>query len=162
MNKQLNPTTVAPPFSRYSLGVETPLGARWLTVSGQVGVRPDGALAEGFEAQYEQALRNVLAVVAAAGMKAGDIVKLTTFMLDGADVPKAREIRLRLMGDAAPASTLVLVAGLASPAWLVEIEAVAAKAVAAPKPAARKAPARKVGVRKAAPKAKAKRKSGRR
>lgn len=143
MSKQLNPKTVAAPFSRYSQGVVTDPGARWLHVSGQVGVRPDGSLAEGFEAQYEQALKNVIAVVAAAGMKVGDIVKLVTYMLEGGEVAKARAIRLALMGDAAPASTLVLVAGLASPAWLVEIEAIAAKAVPAAKAAARKPAARK-------------------
>lgn len=148
MNKQLNPGTVAPPFSRYSQGVVTDPGARWLHVSGQVGVRPDGSLAEGFEAQYEQALKNVLAVVQAAGMKTGDIVKLVTYMMDGSQVPKARGIRLSLMGDAAPASTLVLVAGLASPAWLVEIEAIAAKASPATKAAAKKPAARKAAPRK--------------
>jgi enamine deaminase RidA (YjgF/YER057c/UK114 family) len=148
MNKLLNPKTVAPPFSRYSQGVATDPGARWLHVSGQVGVRPDGSLAEGFEAQYEQALKNVLAVVQAAGMKTGDIVKLVTYMLPGGEVAKARAIRLALMGDAAPASTLVLVAGLASAAWLVEIEAIAAKAVPAAKPAARKPTARKAAPKK--------------
>jgi len=148
MNKPHNPATAPAPFSRYSQGVETGAGARWLTVSGQVGVRLDGTVVEGFEGQYEQALKNVLAVVEAAGMKAGDIVKLTTFMMDGSKIANARAIRQGLIGEAAPASTLVLVAGLASPAWLVEIEAIAAKAVPAAKaakagPAARKRAAKK-------------------
>jgi enamine deaminase RidA (YjgF/YER057c/UK114 family) len=37
MLRSYNPDAVAPPFSRYSHAVETPAGARWLHVSGQVG-----------------------------------------------------------------------------------------------------------------------------
>src|SRR5438876_559996 len=44
MLKPINPPTIAPPFSRYSQAVEVPAGLRWLHISGQVGVRPDGTL----------------------------------------------------------------------------------------------------------------------
>ena len=46
MLKTYDPQTVAPPFSRYSHGVEAPTGARWLYISGQVGVTPEGKVAE--------------------------------------------------------------------------------------------------------------------
>jgi 2-iminobutanoate/2-iminopropanoate deaminase len=126
MLKRHNPTTVAPPFSRYSHGVAAPANARWLHVSGQVGVTPEGKVADGAEAQIEQAWRNVLSVLAAAGMGPHDLVKVTTFLIDRADLPMARAVRDRMLEGAAPASTLIFVAGLASPDWLVEVEAIAA------------------------------------
>ncbi|HEX6112286.1 MAG TPA: RidA family protein [Geminicoccaceae bacterium] len=126
MLKTYNPQTVAPPFSRYSHGVEVSAGARWLYISGQVGVTPEGKVAEGAAAQIEQAWRNVLSVLEAAGMGPRDLVKVTTFLINRADLPTARTVRDRMLQGAAPASTLLFVAGLASPEWLVEIEAIAA------------------------------------
>jgi 2-iminobutanoate/2-iminopropanoate deaminase len=126
MLERYNPKAVAPPFSRYSHGVEAPANARWLYVSGQVGVTPEGKVAEGAAAQIEQAWRNVLSVLETAGMGPRDLVKVTTFLIDRADLPAARAIRDRMLQGAEPASTLLFVAGLASPDWQVEIEAVAA------------------------------------
>jgi 2-iminobutanoate/2-iminopropanoate deaminase len=127
MLKRHNPTTVAPPFSRYSHGVAAPANARWLHVSGQVGVTtPEGKVADGAEAQIEQAWRNVLSVLAAAGMGPRDLVKVTVFLVDRAHLQLLRDIRDRMLEGAAPASTLIFVAGLASPDWLVEVEAIAA------------------------------------
>jgi enamine deaminase RidA (YjgF/YER057c/UK114 family) len=68
MLKKHNPGGMAPAFSRYSLGVEAPPEVRWLFVSGQVGVGPNGALAEGPEAQMETAWRNILRILESAGM----------------------------------------------------------------------------------------------
>jgi 2-iminobutanoate/2-iminopropanoate deaminase len=128
MLKQYIPKTVAPPFSRYSHGIEAPAGGRWLHVSGQVGVSPEGKVLDGAEAQIEQAWRNVLSVLEAAGMGPRDLVKVTTFLINRADLPTARAVRDRMLQGAEPASTLIFVAGLASPEWQVEIEAIAAKA----------------------------------
>ena len=126
MLKHHNPKAVAPPFSRYSHGVEAPATARWLHVSGQVGVTPEGKVAQGAEAQIEQAWRNVLGVLAAAGMEARDLVKVTTYLVNRTDLATARATRDRMLQGAERASTLIFVAGLASPDWLVEIEAIAA------------------------------------
>ena len=126
MLKHHNPETIAPAFSRYSLGVEAPAGARWLHVSGQVGVRPDGALVHGAEGQIEAAWSNVLAVLASAGMGPHDLVKVTTYLTRAEDTGRVRQIRDRMLAGAQPASTLIIVNALASPDWLVEIEAVAA------------------------------------
>jgi len=127
MNKQHSPAGIAAPFSRYSHGVEVAPGARWLTISGQVGVAPDGRLAEGAEAQMAQAWANIFAILESAGMDAGDLVKVTAFLTRREDLTAYREVRDRLLGAARPASSLLFVAGLASSDWLVEIEAVAAK-----------------------------------
>ncbi len=123
-----NPSTIAAAFSSYSLGVEAPAQARWLHVSGQVGVAPDGALAEGLEAQMETAFRNLLAILNSAGMGPHDLVKITVFLTRPEDVGRYRQVRDRMLAGATPASTLLVVAALADPGWLVEIEAVAAAA----------------------------------
>jgi enamine deaminase RidA (YjgF/YER057c/UK114 family) len=127
MPKYHIPSTIAPPLSRYSHAAEAPASARWLYVSGQLGVKPDGKLADGLEAQMEQAWRNIFAILKAADMDGSTLVKVTGFMTGGsADVALYRDVRDRMLGGAKPASTLLIVAGLARPEYLVEIEAIAA------------------------------------
>ncbi len=129
MLKRLNPATVHPPGGKYSHGVETAAGARMLHVSGQVGARPDGSTAPSDAAQCEQAWANVMNVLAAAGMGAADIVKLNAYVTRTDLIPVYRAARDKALGNAVPpASTLVVVAALANPAWVVEIECVAARA----------------------------------
>ena len=120
------PEDIAPPFSRYLHGVEAAPGARWLHISGQVGIDPDGNLADGAEAQMELCWRNILTVLKGAGMDAGNIVKVTAYLTRQQDTPIYREVRDRMLEGAETASTLIIVSGLAHPDWLVEIEAVAA------------------------------------
>ncbi len=116
-----------PPFSNYSQAVSTPPEARLLYVSGQVGVTPDGALAGDEQAQHEQTWRNLLAILAADGMGPEHIVSVEGFVTRQSGVPLYREVRDRMLGGAKPASTLLIVSGLADPDWLVEIAVVAAK-----------------------------------
>lgn len=120
------PGSIAPPFSRYSHGVEAKDVSRWLLVSGQVGVDSGGRLAETAAGQMHQTWQNVFAVLASADMTPGDLVKITAFITRRDDLATFREVRDGLLGSAQPASSLVIVAGLADPDWLVEIEAVAA------------------------------------
>lgn len=129
MLKRLNPASVAPPFSRYSHAVAVPQGYRWLYVSGQVGADRDRKIPSGFEAQAELAWRNVIACLEAGGFTAQDLVKATILLTRAGDVPASRTIRDRVLGAVEPAAnTLMVVAGLATPELLVEIEAVAARA----------------------------------
>ncbi|HUC60735.1 MAG TPA: RidA family protein [Alphaproteobacteria bacterium] len=128
MLKIHNPATLAPPASRYSHAVEIPAGARLLFVAGQVGVRVDGTVAEGFEAQCEQAWQNLRQALRAGGMDFADLVRVNYYLLDRADVATSRAVRDRFIAGTPPASTLCIVKSLASAAWLFEIEAVAAKA----------------------------------
>ena len=115
----------------YAHGVEVPGGSRVLHVSGQVGVS-DGVLVEGgFEAQCEQAVSNVEQVLAAANMTALDLVKITVFLTRREDLTPLRDVRMRRLA-VAPAVTVVIVAGLHDPNWLVEIEAIAAARPIAP------------------------------
>jgi 2-iminobutanoate/2-iminopropanoate deaminase len=129
MLKRHNPATVHAPAGKYSHGTEVPAGTRLLYVSGQVGVKPDGKAAAGDAAQCEQAWANVKNVLAGAGMGVDDIVKLNAYVTRADIVAPYRAARDKALGQAVPASsTLVVVAALADPVWVVEIECVAAKA----------------------------------
>ncbi|MEK9661134.1 MAG: RidA family protein [Alphaproteobacteria bacterium] len=127
MNKRLNPDTMPSPASRYAQLVEVPGGSRLVVISGQVPLRRDGSLPDGFEAQATQVYENIMAALAAIDMDPGDLVKLTSFITDQANVGKLRGVRDSFLQGHECASTLLVVAGLASPDWLVEIEAIAAK-----------------------------------
>ena len=126
--KTYNPSTVFAPTGPFSHGVETPAGARWLHVSGQIGVAPDGKVPADFEAQATQCWRNVMAVLAAAGMGVENLIKCTHFLTRAEDVATYGRIRARELGEARPASTLLVISALARPGLLVEVEAIAAKA----------------------------------
>ena len=79
--------------------------------------------------QAEQAFRNVIAALRANKMAKGDLVKLTVFLTDPRYIDAYRAARKRIIGeDTLPASTLLIVDGLASPDMLIEVEGMAAKA----------------------------------
>jgi 2-iminobutanoate/2-iminopropanoate deaminase len=122
-----NPKTVSL-AGKYSLGAEVPQGARLFFVSGQVGVDSRGKLQVGIDKQVEQVFKNIGQVLKSAGMGFGDIVKVTTFLTDSRYIVPFRTVRDRFF-PAPPytSSTLLIVAGLADPGMLVEIEVVAAK-----------------------------------
>ncbi|MFM8800581.1 MAG: RidA family protein [Tagaea sp.] len=129
MLKVHNPKTIAPPTGRYQHAIEAPAGARTLYISGQVGNLPDGTLAQGIDAQAEAVWRNIAAILAEAGFGLGDLAKVTVLLVDKAHIGAARVARDRILGDTRPpASTLIVVDALASPDFLIEIEAIAAKA----------------------------------
>ena len=116
------------PLGAYSCGISTDGPGRWLHIAGQVGIGPDGQLAEGFEAQAETAWHNLVAVLGDAGMTVADLVKVTHYLVRGDDLGAYNPVRLRHLGSARPASTLVVVAALARPEWRIEVEAIAWRA----------------------------------
>ena len=93
-----NPATVSPPAGSYSLGLEVTQHRRLLFISGQVPERSDGTVPEGFEAQCEQAWRNVMEVLASAGLGVAHLVKVTTFLTDRTQVATNRTIRRKMLG----------------------------------------------------------------
>lgn len=127
MNKRYAPASVAAPSSPYSHAVEVLAGARTLYISGQIGIKPDGSAAEGIEAQVEQAWKNLVAILEDAAMGVEDIVHTTTFVTKPDYVAATRPVRAKYLGDLKPASTMLVVAALARPELLFELEAVAAK-----------------------------------
>ena len=138
-----NPPTIADPIGTYSHGVEVPPNARWLYIAGQIGMRKDGTVPPTVEAQTELAWQNIVAILAAAGMKVTDIVKMTQFLVNLEDFPKYAATRAKFLAGHRPASTGLVIRSLVRPEYLVEVEAVAAKAAPAPKAAAKRPAAKK-------------------
>lgn len=118
-----NPEGVHAPGSRYSHAALVEGAARRLVVSGQIGVAPDGTVLAAGEDQIRQAVSNLAAILAAHGMGPANIVRLGVFLTDRALIPLWRAEREKLLGAHAPASTLLLVAGLADPRFVFELEA---------------------------------------
>jgi 2-iminobutanoate/2-iminopropanoate deaminase len=128
--KPLNPPAVWPVPEQfrtiYSHAVETPSATRTVYISGQVGVAQDGALGVDFPAQCNRAMDNIEFVLAASGMTTANIVKLTYFLTRSADLPELGNIRRQRWASATPpAVTVLVVAGLARPEYVIEIEAIA-------------------------------------
>lgn len=97
-----------------------------LYTSGQIGLEPvSGVLAEGVEAQARQAMKNLGAVLEAAGFSYGDVVKTTVFLKNMEDFARINEIYAEFFPDK-PARSCVAAAALPKGA-LFEIEAVAAR-----------------------------------
>ena len=94
--------------------------------AGQIARNPDGTIADGIAAQVERTLQNLLEVLDAAGMGPANLVKMTTYLTDRAHGSVFREVRDRMIGAPAPAETMIVIAGLARPEMLIEIEAIAA------------------------------------
>lgn len=124
--KRINPADVHPPLGGYSHMISVPPGAGLLFLSGQVGVDRQGRVMEGVRGQTRQALANLVSCLEAAGMSVANVAKLTVYLTDAAGIPEMRDERRAVFGDADfPASTLVIVSGLAQPDLLVEVEAIA-------------------------------------
>ncbi|MEV6006778.1 RidA family protein [Streptomyces sp. NPDC051976] len=116
-----------PPVNGYSHAVA--FSGRMVAVSGQVPVDAEGRLVgEGdARAQIRQVFENLTGALAAAGATLADVVKLTVFLTDLADLDAFRQVRDGyLPKEALPACSLVQVGGLVNPAFRVEIDALAA------------------------------------
>ncbi len=120
--KFLNPKSISAPASRYSQAVVVPAGGERLIISGQIGANPDGSLANGLEAQMERTWLNIFAILDEAGMTKRNLAKITVFMVGDGHTAAYREVRDRMLNGHAPAATSLVVAGLASPEMLFEVE----------------------------------------
>jgi len=97
-------------------------------VSGQLGVDPGGNMVDGgVTEQTEQVMKNLSAILEAAGTSLANVVKATIFLADLGDFQAMNEVYARHMGDEPPARATFQVAALPSGA-LIEIEVIAAAA----------------------------------
>jgi len=116
------------PAKGYANGIAA--RGRQVFVAGQIGWTPDARLVGAdFVAQIEQALKNIVAVLAEAGARPEHVTRLNWFIVDKASyVTRQKEIGeayRRVMGRHFPAMTLLVVAGLLEEGAKVEIEATA-------------------------------------
>ncbi|MEM6677273.1 MAG: RidA family protein [Pseudomonadota bacterium] len=130
--KALSPRIIHPPFSEYSPGMVVPAGASLIACSGQLGIAADGTVPAGAEAQTRLALENLEAILGEAGLDRRAVVRLNAYVTDRAHLPGYMAARNAFFAGVTPppASTLMIVSGFARPAFVVEIECLAAGAPA--------------------------------
>jgi len=111
----------------YAQAVKVEGGRTMLFIAGQVAYDAKGGVAHAgdFKAQARACLEALRAQVEAGGGTMRDIVKVNTYLTDIRHRAEYSAIREEFFGKKLPASTLVAVAALAQPEFLIEIEAVA-------------------------------------
>jgi enamine deaminase RidA (YjgF/YER057c/UK114 family) len=122
----IQPSSVHDPRPRYSQAIKT-TGGSLLFIAGQTSVDAAGQIVGTGDIvrQAEQVFANLQAVLEAAGGSFANLVMTTTYLTDAAYRPAFGEVRARCYGRDVPASTLVIVKGLANPDFLIEIDAIA-------------------------------------
>ena len=126
MAQGFNVKGVVEPFGIFSSAAWHPPG-RALHISGHVSQDADGqTVGRGDMAvQTRQVLDNIRSVLASVGGTMDDIAKVTVFVTDVGRIDEIHQVRAEFFTKPYPASTLVQVAQLIDPDWLIEIEAVA-------------------------------------
>ncbi|MEU4396043.1 RidA family protein [Kribbella sp. NPDC023855] len=122
----LNPPLLPPATGNYTHGVQVDGAERLVFVSGQVPWGDDqGKVPDSFEEQCRMVWRNVLAVLAESGLGVQNLVKVTTYLSDRQHRALNSKIREEILGDHAPALTIII-CDIYAEEWLLEIEAIAA------------------------------------
>jgi len=93
-----------------------------LLIAGQVGADPLGNVPADFEAQAELAFDNFLAVIDAAQLGIGDVIRIGVFVTAPGSLAIFNQVRERKLGSATPVLSYVEIAGLGDPRWLISIE----------------------------------------
>jgi len=122
----VTPQSLHPTLGGYSHAVEVLPNYRYLFVSGQIPVRPDGTVPDNFPDQCNAVWDNVASVLYHAEYEFADLVKVTTFLSAATYGDENGRIRRTRLGDVQPALTVVIT-GIYDKAWLLEIEVVAAR-----------------------------------
>ncbi len=128
MTHKIHDIGVAAGIGTYSDAIEAAPNQRWLFTSGTPGMDAAGELPADVTAQAELAWGHILNMLERAGMSVHDLVKITQYLTRAQDIPAYAKVRARMLGEARPASMLLVVAALPRPQFLLEIEAVAARA----------------------------------
>jgi enamine deaminase RidA (YjgF/YER057c/UK114 family) len=126
MHTPLSPIDIHPPFAPYSHGVELPGGQRLVFCSGQLGIGKDGAIPPDCTGQARLCFDNIRAILEEAGMGLANIVRINAYVTGREHLAPYMAVRNGLFSAPLPASTLMVVAGLARPEFVIEIEVVAA------------------------------------
>lgn len=126
LKRVVRPEGVYPPTADFSQAIRVS-GGDLVFVSGIIGMRPDGSMPADSRAQVELAFANLARVLDASGATPADVVKVNVFVGESFALMRddVREIRSRYFTHDFPVSTLVQVAGFASPEYRFEIEAIA-------------------------------------
>ncbi|MBF9132847.1 RidA family protein [Plantactinospora sp. S1510] len=99
---------------------------RWLVLSGQFGIRPDGHVPEDAIEQLVLALENVRQNLLAADMRVHDVTKLTIYLVGDVDLERLRAELARWLDNHKPTVSILFVAGLVGPSFRVQLDVLAA------------------------------------
>jgi reactive intermediate/imine deaminase len=125
-SKVIQPDSLPDPRPRYSQGIQTE-GGKLLFIAGQTAVDKDNnVVGKGdIDKQAEQVFANLAAVLDAAGGSFDNLVMTTAYLTDINYREAYNRIRLKYYRQNCPVSTLLIVAGLANPDYLIEIDGIA-------------------------------------
>lgn len=126
MHTARNPESILAPAGRYVHQIEVTNPSRILFISGQIGIKPDGTVPPDPIDQLDVAMQNIVANLEAAGLGIETLTKLTTYVVGALDPAGRRAVLDKHLGAHISCSTLVFVAALARPEFLVEVDAWAA------------------------------------
>lgn len=126
MHTPLSPTTIHPPFSAYSNGVEVPAGQKLVLCSGQLGISKGGSVPATTAEQAELCFDNIAAILAESGLGLGHVVRINAYVSAREHLRPYMDVRNRRFSPPFPASTLMIVSGFARPEFTVEVEVTAA------------------------------------
>lgn len=121
----VDPDTVPEATGGYVNAMLADGASRLLFISGQIPQMTGGQVPDTIEEQCRLVWRNLAATLDAAGLEVGNLVKVTTFLGDRGHAGVNTAVRREVLGDHRPALT-VIVTEIWDPAWLIEIEAIAA------------------------------------
>ncbi len=98
-----------------------------LLISGQVAQDKGGNMvgAGDFEAQARQVFQNLQSITEEVGGGLKSIAKINVYLTDARNIEAYRTVRDQFLGEPYPASTLIIIDGLARPGWMIEVEATA-------------------------------------
>ena len=124
--RALCPSSIRPPLARYSHGIAVPADYRLVITAGQLGIGLDESIPEDSEAQADICFANIAAILAEDGMTMANIVRLSVYVTASEHMQGYRRSRDRQFPGRPPTTTLIVVAGLVRPEFVIEIEAIAA------------------------------------
>ncbi len=121
----INPVGVPEAAGGYVNALEVIGASRLMFVSGQIPQTPNGHVPVSIEDQCRLVWANLVLTLQEASMDVPHLVKVTTFLCDREHAAVNTAVRQDVLGDHRPSLT-VIIAEIWDPAWLVEIEAIAA------------------------------------
>jgi len=128
MAHKIHDIGAASQIDKYSDAVEAAPNIRWRHTSGTPGLMAAKALPKDTTGQSELAWEQVMRLLRDAGMGVEDIVKVNQYLTRAGDIADYAKVRSKFLGEARPASLLLVVPQLVWPEILVEVEVIAANA----------------------------------
>lgn len=127
MKTSRNPESIHTPVAPYVHQIEVTGPCKWLTLSGQLGMKQNGTVPENAIDQMKVALDNIRKNLEAADMEIKDLTKLVFYLVGEFNAVERRKVISDFLEDHLPCTTMIYVVALAAPAFKIEIDAWACK-----------------------------------